>query len=60
MVFSVILHSPVSIDDWIKDLYMQVKVNIALAVELNKGQIVYALQKYSLVAGYRSKTLIQT
>jgi hypothetical protein len=50
--FSVIVHSPESIDDWIKDLYKQVKGNIAVAVELNKGPIVYALQKYSFVTVY--------
>jgi hypothetical protein len=50
--FSVIVHSPESIDDWIKDLHKEVKGNIAVAVELNKGPVVYALQKYSFVTVY--------
>ena len=50
--FSVILHSPESIDDWIQSLHQKVKGNIAIAVELNKGPIVYALQKYSFVTVY--------
>jgi transposase len=50
--FSVIVHSPESIDDWIKGLHQKVKGNIAIAVELNKRPIVYALQKYSFVTVY--------
>jgi hypothetical protein len=50
--FSVILHSPESIDDWIQSLHQKVKGNIAIAVKLNKGPIVYALQKYSFVTVY--------
>jgi hypothetical protein len=50
--FSVILHSPESIDDWIQSLHQKVKGNIAIAVVLNKGSIVYALQKYSFVTVY--------
>ena len=43
--FSVISHSPESIHDWVEGLHKKVKGNIAVAVELNKGPIVYALQK---------------
>mgnify|MGYP000400233216 CR=1 FL=1 len=50
--FSVIVHSPESIDEWIESLHQKVKGNIAIAVELNKGPIVYALQKYSFVTVY--------
>ena len=47
--FSVLTHSPESIDDWIKKLHGQFKGQIAIAVELTRGPIVYALQKYSFV-----------
>ena len=50
--FSVISHSPESIHDWVEGLHKKVKGNIAVAVELNKGPIVYALQKYSFVTVY--------
>jgi transposase len=47
--FSVLTHSPESIDDWIQKLHGQFKGQIAIAVELTRGPIVYALQKYSFV-----------
>jgi len=47
--FSVLTHSPESIDDWIQKLHVQFKGKIAIAVELTRGPIVYALQKYSFV-----------
>jgi hypothetical protein len=47
--FEVISHSPDSIDTWLKELHLKSKGNIAVAVELTKGPIVYALQKYSFV-----------
>ena len=46
--FEVISHSPESIDTWLKELHLKSKGNIAVALELTKGLIVYALQKYSL------------
>lgn len=47
--FQVIEHSPESIDSWLKNLHKQVKGQIAVALELKKGPIVYALQKYPFV-----------
>lgn len=47
--FEVISHTPESIDTWLKELHAKTKGNIAVAVELTKGPIVYALQKYSFV-----------
>ncbi|MFT5839740.1 MAG: hypothetical protein ACI9UT_002247 [Flavobacteriales bacterium] len=51
-VFEVIKHSPESVDEWVNALHKLVKGEIAIAVELNKGPIVYALQKYSFVTVY--------
>ncbi len=50
--FNMILHSPESIDDWIESFPQKVKGNIAIAVEINKGPIVYAIQKYGFVIVY--------
>jgi hypothetical protein len=47
--FKVISHTPESIDTWLSELRRKEKGNIAIAVELTKGPIVYALQKYSFV-----------
>jgi hypothetical protein len=47
--FEVISHTPESIDSWLNELRKKVKGKIAIAVELTKGPIVYALQKYSFV-----------
>jgi hypothetical protein len=47
--FKVISHTPESIDTWLNELHKTAKGNIAVAVELTKGHIVYALQKYSFV-----------
>ncbi len=47
--FEVISHTPESIDSWLNELHKTAKGNIAIAVELTKGPIVYALQKYSFV-----------
>ncbi len=47
--FQQIIHSPESIDSWINSLHKRYKGKIAIAVELNKGPIVYALQKYPYV-----------
>ena len=48
-VFYVIKHTPEALDAWLKDLYKQVKGKIAIALELKKGPVVYALQKYPFV-----------
>ena len=47
--FQVIDHSPESLDTWLKNLHKQVKGQLAVALELKKGPIVYALQKYPFV-----------
>ena len=47
--FEVISHTPESIDTWLSELHKKAKGKIAVAVELTKGPIVYALQKYSFV-----------
>jgi len=48
-IFQEIVHSPESIDHWVNALHKQHQGNIAIAVELNKGPIVFALQKYPFV-----------
>jgi transposase len=47
--FKVIEHSPESIDCWVKSLYKKYKGKIAIAVELDKGPVIFALQKYPFV-----------
>ena len=47
--FEVISHTPESIDTRLNELHKTAKGNIAVAVELTKGPIVYALQKYGFV-----------
>ncbi len=47
--FHVIEHTPEALDTWLNDLYKKVKGKIAVALELKKGPVVYALQKYSFV-----------
>ena len=47
--FKIIKHSANTINDWIISLHKQYKGQIAVAVELSKGPIVYALQKYKFV-----------
>ena len=45
--FSRISHKVDEIEDWAQALYRRFGGPIAIAVELSKGPIVYALQKYS-------------
>lgn len=47
--FKVIKHSASAINDWITQLHKQYKGQIAVALALSKGPIVYALQKYNFV-----------
>jgi transposase len=47
--FSVIGSSPEAIEDWVKGLQERYGGQIAIALELDKGPIVYALQKYDYV-----------
>ncbi|WP_338885860.1 IS110 family transposase [Xenorhabdus sp. TH1] len=48
-VFHVIKHTPEALDTWLKELHKQVKGKIAIALELKKGPVVYALQKYPFI-----------
>jgi transposase len=44
---SVLKHSPEAIDEWVRELRQRFGVEpIAIALELDKGPLVYALQKY--------------
>jgi len=47
--FIVIDSSPESIDEWVTDLRNKYKCHIHAAVELCRGPIVYALQKYNFI-----------
>jgi len=47
--FTNILHTAEAIDEWAKKLHKRFKGPIAVAVELSKGPIVYALQKYDFI-----------
>lgn len=62
--YSVLPHDVGLINEWAQSLYLRFGAPIAIAVELQKGPIVYALQKYdflvihtippSTLAGYRN------
>ncbi len=47
--FAVVQHSPEAIDAWVKGLQLRYGSPIAVAVELSKGPIVSALQKYDFI-----------
>ena len=47
--FDVIRHCAEAIDAWVKDLHQRYGGRIAIAVELSKGPIVSALQKYDFI-----------
>lgn len=47
--FSVIKHKPKNIDTWANNLKKRFGGSIAVAVELSKGPIVYALLKYDFI-----------
>ncbi len=47
--FEVIQSSPEAIECWIQGVHKRFKGRIAVALELDKGPIVYALQKYDYV-----------
>jgi hypothetical protein len=47
--FDVIQHRAEAIDTWVKDLHQRYDGRIAIAVELSKGPIVSALQKYDFI-----------
>ncbi len=48
-IFGVIENTPEAIEAWIQDLHKHYDGQIAVALELNKGPIIYALQKYEYV-----------
>ncbi|WP_420804415.1 IS110 family transposase, partial [Yersinia ruckeri] len=48
-IFHVIEHTPEALDIWLNELHQKVKGRIAIALELKKGPVVYALQKYPFV-----------
>ena len=47
--FHVINHTPEVLDTWLNELHQKVKGRIAIALELKKGPVVYALQKYPFI-----------
>jgi transposase len=47
--FDCIAHQVLRIDEWVKSLYQRFGGPIAIALELAKGPIVYALQKYDFL-----------
>ena len=48
-IFYVVEHTPEALDIWLNGLHQKVKGRIAIALELKKGPVVYALQKYPFV-----------
>ena len=47
--FGVLTHSPEQIDDWVNSLHQRFGGQLAISIELTKGPIVYALQKYNFI-----------
>jgi hypothetical protein len=47
--FHVIEHTAEALDAWLTELHQKVKGRIAIALELKKGPVVYALQKYPFI-----------
>lgn len=47
--FHVIEHTAEALDAWLNALHKQVKGKITIALELKKGPVVYALQKYPFI-----------
>ena len=47
--FGVLTHSPDKINDWVQSLHKRFGGQIAISIELTKGPIVYALQKYGFI-----------
>lgn len=48
-VFHVIEHTAEALDVWLTELHQKVEGRIAIAVELKKDPMVYALQKYPFI-----------
>jgi hypothetical protein len=47
--FDVIRHHAKAIDAWVRDMHQRYGGRIAIAIELSKGPIVSALQKYDFI-----------
>ena len=47
--FGILIHSPAKIDDWVQSLHQRFGGQLAISIELTKGPIVYALQKYNFI-----------
>jgi len=52
-IFHMIEHTPETLDIWLNELHQRAKGRIAIAVELKKGPVVYALQKYPFVTVFQ-------
>jgi hypothetical protein len=50
--FHVINHTPEALDNRLNELHLKFKGRIAIALELKKGPVVYALQKYPLLLSF--------
>ena len=58
-MFHVIEHTAEALDVWVTELHQKVKDRIAIALELKKGLVVYALQKYSFIIIFSVHALSQ-
>jgi len=47
--FGILTHSPDKINDWVQSLHQRFGGQLAISIELTKGPIVYALQKYNFI-----------
>lgn len=47
--FGILTHSPDKINEWVQSLHQRFGGQLAISIELTKGPIVYALQKYSFI-----------
>lgn len=45
----ILTHSPDKINEWVQSLHQRFGGQLAISIELTKGPIVYALQKYSFI-----------
>lgn len=47
--FGVLTHTPEKINDWVQSLHQRFGGQLAISIELTKGPIIYALQKYNFI-----------
>jgi len=47
--FGILNHSPEEIDEWVQSLHQRFVGQLAISIELTKGPIIYALQKYNFI-----------